>query len=130
MGTSVKDRPSTFYDKKQGCQSILLQSLTGVLIIFSHSIQDVAFPIMFFDILVVLASVMPKKFLAFVKLSDKSVSRILTTPRFLRHVRFRYYSFVLSPIYRIRPNYRTVPLDFSKLLNKLVVNYQPNKGTL
>ena len=30
---------------------------------------------------------------------------------------------------RIQPNYRTVRLDFSKLLNKLVVNYQPNKGT-
>ena len=32
--------------------------------------------------------------------------------------------------YRIRPNYRTVRLDFSKLLDKLVVKYQPNKGTL
>ena len=31
---------------------------------------------------------------------------------------------------RIRPNYRTVRLDFSKLLNKLVVKYSPNKGTL
>ena len=32
--------------------------------------------------------------------------------------------------YRIWPNYHTVRLDFSKLLNKLVVKYQPNKGTL
>ena len=32
--------------------------------------------------------------------------------------------------YCIRPNYHTVCLDFSKLLNKLVVRYQPNKGTL
>ena len=31
--------------------------------------------------------------------------------------------------YRIRPNYRTVRLDFSKLLNKLLVKYQPNRGT-
>ena len=32
--------------------------------------------------------------------------------------------------YRIRPNYCTVRLDFSKLLKKLAVKYQPNKGTL
>ena len=31
--------------------------------------------------------------------------------------------------YRIRPNYRTVCLDFSKLLNKHLVKYQLNKGT-
>ena len=41
------------------------------------------------------------------------------------------YSPDLAPCdYCIRPNYRTVRLDFSKLLNKLVVKYQPNKGTL
>ena len=32
--------------------------------------------------------------------------------------------------YRIRPDYHTVRLDFSKLLNKLLVKYPPNKGTL
>ena len=37
---------------------------------------------------------------------------------------------IVVKTYRIRPNYRTVHLDFSKLRNKLVVNYQPNKGTL
>ena len=37
---------------------------------------------------------------------------------------------VVNVSYRIRPNYRTVRLEFSKLLNKLVVKYQPNKGTL
>ena len=33
-------------------------------------------------------------------------------------------------IYCIRPNYRTVCLGFSKLLEKPVVKYQPNKGML
>ena len=33
-------------------------------------------------------------------------------------------------MYRIRPNYRTVRLDFPKLLNKLLAKYQRNKGTL
>ena len=32
--------------------------------------------------------------------------------------------------YHIRPNYRTVRLNFSKALGKLVVKYPPNKGTL
>ena len=32
--------------------------------------------------------------------------------------------------YRIRPNYRTVGLGFSKALGKLVVKYSPNKSTL
>ena len=35
-----------------------------------------------------------------------------------------------SGIYRVRPNYRTVRLNFSKALGKLVVKYPPNKGTL
>ena len=33
-------------------------------------------------------------------------------------------------IYRIRSNYRTVRLGFSKLLDKRVVKYPPNKGAL
>ena len=33
-------------------------------------------------------------------------------------------------IYRIRPNYRTVRLNFSKALGKLAVKYPSNKGTL
>ena len=33
-------------------------------------------------------------------------------------------------IYRIRPNYRTVRLNFLKALGKLVIKYPPNKGTL
>ena len=48
----------------------------------------------------------------------------------VRYIQTPYLIGTCADKYRSQPNYRTMCLDFSKLLNKLVVKYQPNKGTL